>query len=161
MKTKRSIGITIFGSLLFLSAGAILVNTGRLLVFDTASLVEAIIYCAEAAFLAMLALGIMRLKNWARVVSLWIAWIAGFSIIFLGMTFGIALSTDPNSDVVTQLMLFALCFCAPVIILLTRSGVKKQFGKQKNEEPAPSEETAAADKAHDSEAQEQVDAPRP
>ena len=129
MEKRRSIGVMIFGILLLLFA-----------VFPIGVLIRALInpvyavrpgavamYFAMAVMLAILSLGILKFKNWARVVCICMAWIWGISVIAVGFTLGPDLSSEPTDFVILGVLFYALCVFGPVIFFLTRPKVKEQF----------------------------------
>jgi len=125
MEKKRSIGVTVFGILLNLIAVYIFVNFVRELVKVSMdygwleSLIELAISGVYAIILIvgliLVAKGILKLRNWARVTCICLAFISGFGIIFFGLTFGIALSSEPNHVVFFQITLLVVPICVPTI----------------------------------------------
>ncbi|MFC1590258.1 hypothetical protein ACFL42_02050 [Candidatus Omnitrophota bacterium] len=138
---KRSIGVTIFGVLLVLAAVFIVINStltfltlleGEFYIEDIIA-EDFIVVPIEIAALVILAVGIFKLKNWARIICLSLAWVGGLSFLFMGLSFGVALSSEPDNVVMSKVILSAAAILGPVIFFLTRPEVKDQFRGGPNE----------------------------
>ena len=126
---KRSKGVTIFAALLVLFALfpiSVLIRTLVSPIY-TVHPGTAAIYLAMALVLIILASGILMLKNWARVICLWITCIWGISIISVGFSMGPTLLSEPNDFVILGVLFYAFCVVGPVIFLLNHRAIKRQF----------------------------------
>ncbi len=136
MDRKRSIGVTVFGILLDVAAVYVFVayvwkfiDNGINYGWEDA-LFEMVVSSGSPVTiigLIVISIGIFKLKKWARIVCLCLAYFFGAGIIFLGSTFGIAFSSEPDRVVYFRLILLVVCTCVPVIYFLSNPNVKKQF----------------------------------
>ena len=133
---RRSIGVTVFGALLIISGltGAVKLAI-PFFVSREGSWSESIFYIAEFAVLpAVLGMGILKLKNWARIVSLWLFCLAGLSSIFLMLTFGAVLSDRSDPAMGVKIIISILAICGPIVFFLTRPEVVQQFKREVSRE---------------------------
>lgn len=131
MEKKRSIGVTVFGFLIVIFALFPVVILFRAFIepLRKVSFGGAFMYIAMALALFFLALGIFRLKNWARVICLWLSYIWGLAVISIGFSLGtgLYLLSKPTEFVVLGILFYALIIFVPIIFFLHHPNIKKQF----------------------------------
>lgn len=141
MEKKRSLGVTIFGFLVVLPSLLFWISQFRELIerdmgiggdkeFWLEYIYAGIFGIFISAFFILLCIGILRLKNWARLIYLCYVWIIQltFAIFLFGFSYNDILNTRSPLGVKISSAIFLVYTILP-IIFFTRPKVKEQFKK--------------------------------
>ena len=128
MKKKKSVGVTIFGYSFFIYPFWIfmeLIDEGRFLTFSELMGIEFYILLSSCVSIIAIAIGILRLQNWARLICVY------GSILFLiwGLYCGFSDANPFNFVGLAELcyFIYPLIISVPLLIFFTRPKVKEQF----------------------------------
>ena len=139
MDQKRPVGITILGIYLLLCvipsffaaiiggiSGAYIIKSTLDVVLD---IVMRILFITSPLICITTGVGLLRLKNWARLITMFLSPVLSFIVIGIS---GIFLDTIiPPNIVSLTIVLGTVIISIGIIYYLTRSKVKEQFKKEK------------------------------
>ena len=129
MRKKRSAGVIILAAVLLLFAIFPVIILSRAFISPDFNVSggNTSMYFVIALALVFLSIGVLRLKNWARVICLWISYLWGLAVISIGFNNALDAGGAGTDVVILGVLFYVLIVFIPIILFLRHPQVKRQF----------------------------------